>query len=838
MGGSDVVVTKHLANGTKVWSTMLGTSALEVGTGIATYTVPATPQLYVTGYTTGSWGAGALGGQDAFLARVNPANGALQWVRQFGTTVLDQAQGVATDPAGSIYVAGNTAGTLPGNTSAGGQDGFLAKYDSAGTQLWVRQFGSSLAEVVRGVAADANNDVYVVGSTTGTFATPNVGIPPTTDLFIVKYNSAGVQQWRRQMGTMGSETIYGVATSRLSSGVVNVYVVGYSDMPFDGQPSAGGQDAIIVKFDGAGTRIWSRQFGTAGSEMALGIASDGGANVYITGRSNYDFATNSPNSSYDFFMQKYDSGGGLLLTRQFGSTNMNDPAMQDDVGNGVAADINDSVYVTGSTQGEFVSSPLPNAGGDDYVVFRYEDGCQINTPGQCGIGYGWGDPHLVTFDNRHYDFQGAGEFIFVESTDANAPMVAQARMQPWVNNNRVTVMTAVATRLGASRVGVYLTTSGHELRVDGVLTSVTVGDTVPVAGGGRVLRRDAASYVLSYPGGDKALVTLNGTYMDFNFALKPTRRGKIRGLLGNYDGVATNEFALRNGTQLSPTLSFPELYEGPTSFATSWRISQSESLFDYASGQSTATFTIPGFPAVPATVADLPATERDAARNRCLAGGVQTGIFLDSCTVDVAVTQDTSFIATTARVQAQAQAQRGPQAPAPVPAGNRLYFSNFGAAVGQEWSSNQISRTPNGVQAFLGPFTSQVLRLTLPATGKSGIISLNFDLYILDGWDGDANPSANSWYVQIMSSSWGGTFSNTSSTQSYPRPGSAARTSSIANNTLGYEAGDSIYRLKWRFDTNGTSPIVVSFYRPVSAASNPLLAAPTWGLDNVEVTQE
>ncbi|WP_253992264.1 SBBP repeat-containing protein [Myxococcus qinghaiensis] len=734
-----------------------------------------------------------------------------------------------------IAMAGHTAGVMPGNVGLGGQDGFLAKYDSAGTQLWIRQFGTAQAEVVRGVAADANNDAYVVGSTTGALGSPNAGL---TDLFIVKYNSAGVLQWQRQMGTAGQDSIYGVATARLVSGAIHVYVVGYTEMSFNGQPHQGGQDAIVVKFDGSGTLQWTRQFGTPGSELALGIASDGGANVYITGRSNYDFVTNLPNSSNDFFMVKYDAGGGVVIRRQFGSTNMNDPAAEDDVGHGVAADINDSVYVTGSTQGEFPSSPLPNAGGEDYVVFRYEDCCQINTPGQCGIGYGWGDPHLVTFDNRSYDFQGAGEFIFVESSDASAPLIAQARMQPWVNNNRVTVMTAVATRLGASRVGVYLTTGGHELRVDGTLTSVTVGDTVPVAGGGRILRRDAASYVLSYPGGDKALVTLNGTYMDYNFALKPSRRAKIRGLLGNYDGIATNEYALRNGTPLAPTLSFTELYVGPTSFAASWRISQAESLFDYASGQSTATFTILDFPASPATVNDLPATERDAARNRCLAGGVQAGVFLDSCTVDVAVTQDASFIASTVRVQAQVQAQRGPQAPPPVPSGNRLYFSNFGAAVGTEWSSNLISRTPNGAQTFLGPFTSEVLRLTLPATGKPGIISLSFDLFILDGWTGDGAPASNTWYMQQSSSLLGGTFSNTSNTQSYPRTGSAARTGSIANNTLGYVDGDSIYRFKHRFDTSGTSPIVLTFYRWNNSVSNPMLAAPSWGLDNVEVTQE
>src|SRR5258705_12728441 len=66
------------------------------------------------------------------------------WVRQFGTSRDDQVNAVAASPSG-VYVGGNTIGVFPGQSSAGANDidAFVARYDNAGKQLWVRQFGST-----------------------------------------------------------------------------------------------------------------------------------------------------------------------------------------------------------------------------------------------------------------------------------------------------------------------------------------------------------------------------------------------------------------------------------------------------------------------------------------------------------------------------------------------------------------------------------------------------------------------------------------------------------------------------------------------------------------------
>src|SRR3972149_9981058 len=67
-------------------------------------------------------------------------------IRQFGTSAGDVGQDVAVDAAGNAYVVGNTGGTLPGQTSAGGQDAYVRKYDPAGNEGWTRQFGTSADE--------------------------------------------------------------------------------------------------------------------------------------------------------------------------------------------------------------------------------------------------------------------------------------------------------------------------------------------------------------------------------------------------------------------------------------------------------------------------------------------------------------------------------------------------------------------------------------------------------------------------------------------------------------------------------------------------------------------
>ena len=63
------------------------------------------------------------------------------WTLQLGTSSRDEANGVATDSWGNVYVTGHTLGGLDGETNAGGIDIFVVKYNSSGTKQWTMQNG-------------------------------------------------------------------------------------------------------------------------------------------------------------------------------------------------------------------------------------------------------------------------------------------------------------------------------------------------------------------------------------------------------------------------------------------------------------------------------------------------------------------------------------------------------------------------------------------------------------------------------------------------------------------------------------------------------------------------
>src|SRR5688500_18349557 len=67
------------------------------------------------------------------------------WVKQIGTTKLDEGNAVAPGPSGGVYLGGSTQGDL-GGPNAGSNDAWVGRWDSAGNQLWIRQFGLATSE--------------------------------------------------------------------------------------------------------------------------------------------------------------------------------------------------------------------------------------------------------------------------------------------------------------------------------------------------------------------------------------------------------------------------------------------------------------------------------------------------------------------------------------------------------------------------------------------------------------------------------------------------------------------------------------------------------------------
>lgn len=176
-GLTDAFVSALNASGSAlVYSTYLGGSNSDNGLGIA---VSASGAAYVTGLTqsanfptSNAIQPGFGGGYDAFVTKLNATGTALGYSTFLGGSGGDSGQGIALDPAGNAYIAGNTASTnfptTPGvvQPSATGTDdnAFVSRISATTTPTFaVSGFPSSTPAGVAGtftvVARDANGNV-------------------------------------------------------------------------------------------------------------------------------------------------------------------------------------------------------------------------------------------------------------------------------------------------------------------------------------------------------------------------------------------------------------------------------------------------------------------------------------------------------------------------------------------------------------------------------------------------------------------------------------------------------------------------------------------------------
>lgn len=227
-----------------------------------------------------------------------------------------------------------------------------------------------------------------------------------------------------------------------------------------------------------------------------------------------------------------------------------------------------------------------------------------------GDGSGRGDPHITTVDGVNYDFQGAGEYIYLRN---GGGLEIQVRQTPVSSaggipgdsytglSSCVSVITAVAARVGKHRITWQPGREKRlELKIDGKPQSrkqITLGDggsiiQGTVAGGGNDLQ-------IRFPDGTRLIVVSNFWsshniwYMNVDVLDAKAREG----IMGTITPVSWLPL-LPDGTPLGPKpASLNQRYiDLNQKFGEAWRVTDTTSLFEYLPGQSTATFTDRSWP--------------------------------------------------------------------------------------------------------------------------------------------------------------------------------------------------------------------------------------------------
>ncbi len=244
-----------------------------------------------------------------------------------------------------------------------------------------------------------NSSTISFGSTVLT----NNGIEGTSDIFIAKYNSTGVLVWVKNFGGAGDDRSISIRTN--SKGVF--VLTGWFKSPAlsigsTALNNAGGSDILIARFDEDGTVVWAKSIGGAADDEGNSISCDPDGNIFVTGmyESNsisFGSSTITTAGKHDIFLVGYNQSGQLLWTKNIGGKN-------DDNGSTVTNDGDGNIYLSGKFRSATVDlgeKSLTNAGKDgnygDIFMTKYNTSGKLIWAKSLGGSY-YDEVYSITTD--------------------------------------------------------------------------------------------------------------------------------------------------------------------------------------------------------------------------------------------------------------------------------------------------------------------------------------------------------------------------------------------------------------------------------------------------------
>ena len=384
---NDVGIVKLSPSGSVLYTTYLRGSKLDSGGGIA---LDAAGDIYVAG-ATNSADFPILNAikpvkdgvtREGFITKLANGDGSLLFSTFFGGSRSDQINDITLNDAGEIYIVGQTQSTnFPTvNPIQSGlnlnqcfcDDAFVTKLSpDALTVLYSTYLGGASTDYGLSIALDANNNIYITGSTKSDDFPTQAAIQPNragqfqdTDLFISKISADGsslvystylggtnLDSARRiAVNSAGNAFVAGSTRSSDFPTTAGAYQENYIGGVADcGTPGFGGpvncEDMFITKLAPDGSSLaYSTYLGGGLEDIANGIAINNAGEAYVIGYTvSEDFpGVTRTGPGYEIALAKLNAGGSDLRYTVI----IDSPVANS--GHGIAVDNAGDIYITGA----------------------------------------------------------------------------------------------------------------------------------------------------------------------------------------------------------------------------------------------------------------------------------------------------------------------------------------------------------------------------------------------------------------------------------------------------------------------------------------------------------
>lgn len=339
-GNYDIWLIKTDSNGVEQWNRTFGGSASDISlTGIQT-----SDGGYIIAGRTDSYGSGE---NDVWLIKTD-SNGIEQWNKTFGADGYYMSRCVQQTSDGGYIIAGFYDITLPW----GDGDVFIIKTNSSGDEQWNKTFSGDGADGVYSIQQTSDGGYIMTGILSNqitfgevmlfkidsngnhtwnkTFAggvsdesgscvreTSDGGFiiagrcelyDPDGDIWLIKTNSTGVEQWNKTFG--GNENEYGTRVQQTSDegyiviGPTNTFGMGVNDI-------------WLVKTDSNGNEQWNKTYGGESIDFGSSVLQTADGGFFVFGQTS-SYGT----GGRDILWFKTDSFGNCISNGSLISTNL------------------------------------------------------------------------------------------------------------------------------------------------------------------------------------------------------------------------------------------------------------------------------------------------------------------------------------------------------------------------------------------------------------------------------------------------------------------------------------------------------------------------------------
>ncbi|NLF31940.1 MAG: LEPR-XLL domain-containing protein [Planctomycetes bacterium] len=329
----------------------------------------------------------------------------LVWGAYFGGHKQEWGAGFGVDAAGNVLIGGTAeswqawaggGATDPNNANKGEYDAFVLKVTPAGELAWATYLGGTYHDYGRAIAVDAAGNAALAGETYSadfcggaddgvTNNSPRGGVPAigeTFDAFVAVLDPEGCITWATYCGGADRDSAWAVTFDGegnvLAAGkTMSADLGGGADNGTANNGYKGGkEDAFVARFTPAGDLAWATYLGggvlgdtAGGSDNVLGITTDAGGNVLVTGgstgitefRGGSNDAVQTDVSGGNAFLAKLTPDGAMAWATFF-------TGLHGGAGAAVALNAAGDAFVTGSTRGSLQANNAIKGYSDAFVA--------------------------------------------------------------------------------------------------------------------------------------------------------------------------------------------------------------------------------------------------------------------------------------------------------------------------------------------------------------------------------------------------------------------------------------------------------------------------------------